>query len=94
MISGEIVDETDQFQDNKTKLVAKRSASSTMLKGYVHEISRYVLDTIKNYWNRIVEHRRPIVDLFNGGTALLDIHTLSDPFDGRTISNTYRDNPV
>lgn len=35
IISEEIVDETDQFEDNRTKVVASRCANSTMMKGYV-----------------------------------------------------------
>ena len=29
------MDETDQFEDNRTKVVASRCANSTMMKGYV-----------------------------------------------------------
>jgi metal transporter CNNM len=35
IISEEIVDETDLFEDNRTKIVASRCANSTMMKGIV-----------------------------------------------------------
>ena len=41
-----------------------------------------------------MEHRRPVADLFNEGTALLGrIHGRTDSFDARTLNTTYRDNP-
>ena len=101
------MDETDQFEDNRTKVVASRCANSTMMKGYVTTAS-----TPKNNDNnfrktnkqkhRIVEPRRP--GSFFIDTSLLGrIHSISD---GRTITttnttttattnsnSTYRDNP-
>ena len=104
IISEEIVDETDQFEDNRTKVVASRSANSTMMKGFVYFTilltRKKRLDNIliwkKKKKNRIVELRRPI------DTSLLGrIHSITESFvDGRTTTSsaattttTYRDNP-
>jgi hypothetical protein len=42
-----------------------------------------------NIGNRIVEHRRSVVDLFDNTSLIGRIHSLTDSFG----ANTYRDNP-
>jgi hypothetical protein len=69
------VDETDQFEDNRTKVVASRCAKPTMMKGSVYFTTSI---TFIHSWNRIVELRRPgsFVD-----TSLLGrIHSVADSF--------------
>ncbi|KAF8798397.1 DUF21-domain-containing protein [Phlegmacium glaucopus] len=79
IISGEIVDETDLYQDNQTKVMARRSPNSTMMKGIVE----HRLSTAGGSY-----------DFYNESTALLGrIHSRNESFDGRTLS-IYRDSPV
>ena len=96
------MDETDQFEDNRTKVVASRCANSTMMKGYVTTASTPETMIKTQQKHRIVEPRRP--GSFFIDTSLLGrIHSISD---GRTITtttttttattnsnSTYRDNP-
>lgn len=101
------MDETDQFEDNRTKVLASRSANSTMMKGFVlfffffaayHYYCTSINERKRFFFkkkNRIVELRRPI------DTSLLGrIHSITETFvEGRTTTTTttttanYRDNP-
>jgi len=81
IISGEIVDETDQYQDNQTKVMARRGTNSKIMQGIV-----------EHRWCIVGGE----YDLFNDNTPLLgrkNSHSSSGSFDARTL-NTYRDNPI
>ena len=57
IISREIVDETDQFEDNHTKIVARRSANWSMMKGYAWSCFFTVsMSRMCFFIFRIVEH--------------------------------------
>jgi len=71
IISGEIVDETDLYQDNQTKVMARRSTNSSVMQGIVEH--RRSLTGGSSY------------NLYNESTALLGrINSRSSgSFDGR-----------
>jgi len=85
IISEEIVDETDQFEDNRTKVLASRCANSTMMKGIVEprRPGSFFIDT--SLLGRIHSiHETYVAD---GRTTTTTTTTTTNS----TI--TYRDNP-
>lgn len=72
IISEEIVDETDQFRDNHSKLKARRSTTSTIMRGYAEFSCICACPSLTNAAVRIVERRKdPVMGLFNESSQVL-----------------------